>query len=94
MSGLSIGLKPSKDEINVLNEWQGNSRLAALDPKLLGCAMVTDNAYIDREITRNLMITCMDQLSVELSDVVPYLLPLYRVLGSFSPDSKYVKILG
>ena len=94
MSGRPIGLKPSKDEINVFNEWQGNFKLAALDPKLLGCAMVTDNAYIDREITRNLMITCMDQLSVELSDIVPYLLPLYRVLGSFSPDSKYVKILG
>ena len=53
-------------ETNVKNEWQGNFRRSVLDLDLLNYALDCDNNF-SSGITKNLVITCVDQVG----EVIP-----------------------
>ncbi len=83
----------SKDESNHYNEWQKSFRVAELDIELLAAAMRTDDAYIDRPVNRNLMVTCLDQHELkqwEWDTINQRMLPLQHIFKSYSPDSNLV----
>lgn len=63
---LSLQLRNNENETNVLNDWQGNFRTAVLDIDLLQYALLSDTNYSGL-LTKNLVITCLDQVG----DAIP-----------------------
>jgi adenylosuccinate synthase len=61
-----LSLKNNELETNVTNEWQGNFRKSVLDLDLLNYALQCDSNF-SSGITKNLVITCVDQTG----DVIP-----------------------
>lgn len=56
-----IQLINTEEEINVLNQWQGNLRISELDYNLLNYSLEVDRAYHNCHIKKNLIVTCLDQ---------------------------------
>lgn len=61
-----LHLKNTELETNVTNEWQGNFRRSVLDLDLLNYALDCDNNF-SSGLTKNLVITCVDQVG----EVIP-----------------------
>jgi adenylosuccinate synthase len=58
-----LGLINNEEEINVFNEYQKEFKTASIDYKLLNQALAIDNIYSENKFsTRNLMVTCLDQI--------------------------------
>lgn len=77
-----IELINNEEEINILNEWQGNFRVKELDYDLLKWSMNVNSLYCDKWPC-NLVVTCLDQRP-------DFKLNIKRIDGGF----KYVDNIG
>lgn len=83
-------------EANVTNEFQGEFRTRALDPDLLNYALSCDAIHQqDLSITKNLVVTCLDQLpNFSLEHLLEQLsISFTKVYGSFGPRLENIKVL-
>lgn len=79
-------LKNNEEEINTLNRWQGKFKLANLDYELLQHAINIDDVYLSEKASKNLVITCNDQL--DTFDVGYFVSQFNAIYKSYSPESK------
>lgn len=85
-------LKNNEDETNKSHKFQGEFRTAAIDPNLLRYALQCDSNYINPGVKKNLVITCYDQLEVNINWLLLNLRENFsRVFISTSPDAKDFK---
>ena len=92
----SVTLQHNENEANETNEFQGEFRTKALDPKLLNYALQCDAIHHQNLlIEKNLMITCLDQLpGFSPADLIENLAPHFSsVHGSYGPMRKFIKQL-
>ncbi|RXG11927.1 adenylosuccinate synthase [Leeuwenhoekiella aestuarii] len=83
-------------EANVTNEFQGEFRTRALDPDLLNYALSCDAIHQqDLSLTKNLVVTCLDQLpDFSVEQLLEQLsISFTKVYGSFGPRLEHIKIL-
>jgi len=83
-------------EANVTNEFQGEFRTRALDPDLLNYALSCDAIHQqDLSLTKNLVVTCLDQLpDFSVEQLLEQLsISFTKVYGSFGPRLEHLKIL-
>lgn len=83
-----IKLINNENEINLFNEWQGNFKIGELDYDLLNYSIAVDNIY-SKEITKNLVVTCLDQRPEFHFDLWKLKNAKFNMMyESWSPDSK------
>ncbi|WBL26996.1 adenylosuccinate synthetase [Zunongwangia sp. HGR-M22] len=91
-----VTLINNENEANVTNEFQGEFRTKTLDPNLLNYALSCDQIHHQNlAITKNLMITCLDQLpdfSVEnLLQKIP--ISFSKIYASYGPSRQTIKLI-
>ncbi|SEN43618.1 adenylosuccinate synthase [bacterium A37T11] len=89
-----VSLIGAAAETNVENEFQGVFRTAALDPQLLAYALKSDDIYHDNfAISKNLVITCLDQLPNFYAEDLLTRLPVSfkTVYGSYGPRATDIR---
>lgn len=59
----------NEEETNKSHEYQGEFRTAALNPDLINYALECDN-HFSSSLTKNLVITCMDQNKIDVGDLL------------------------
>ncbi|MGS2763548.1 adenylosuccinate synthetase [Sinomicrobium sp. M5D2P9] len=95
-SSKKVTLRNCENETNTENEFQGKFRTAALDPELLRYALSCDAiSHHGLPVTKNLVVTCLDQLPEFRVEKLTEKLDekFVQVLGSYGPDSKDLKRL-
>ena len=89
-----LELKNNEDETNVEDRWQGKLRVGHLDPELIRYALVCDKPYAGVTSMMNLVITCMDQHTIDVNDLVSNIgFRFDEVFVSTGPEAKDVKKL-
>lgn len=89
-----VSLQNNEQEANETNEFQGEFRTRALDISLLNYALSCDEIYHqDMNISKNLMITCLDQLPEFCAeDLAGKLTQNFKtVYGSYGPGRTFVR---
>lgn len=77
----TLDIKNNENETNRPHEFQGNFRMGDLDPSLINYAITCDMSYHDQllnlirtgkvaEIKRNLVVTCADQYSIDVLELL------------------------
>ncbi len=92
--GKEIILKNAENETNKRHDYQGEFRIAPLDIDLLVYSLITDNVY-SNSIKKNLIITCMDQYAIDVSNLVEILefrtgIVFQSIYTSSGPDSNTI----
>ena len=92
--GKEIILKNAENETNKRHDYQGEFRIAPLDVDLLVYSLITDNVY-SNSVMKNLIITCMDQYEIDVSNLVEILefrtgIVFQSIYTSSGPDSKTI----
>lgn len=80
-----LKLKNNQDETNVLNEHQGQFRVGNLDVELLKYALTCDSNF-STGLRKNLVITCTDQLDVDIEQIVKELNKVVKFEKVFISD--------
>jgi len=68
-SGNELKLVNNEKETNVKHDYQGEFRTTHLDVDLINYAIDCDSIY-SKNITKNLIITCMDQHQIDVEDLL------------------------
>lgn len=68
----AIQLKNAEQETNIFNDHQGPFRKAPLDIEMLNYALSCDQ-HFSRNLVKNLVITCMDQHEIDVSQLLKHL---------------------
>lgn len=89
--GPDLILKNNEEEINVTNQFQGNFKIQKLDENLINQALLIDMQY-NKSHTKNLVITCVDQVESFEFSIEDSVCNFYEVYHSHSPDSKDFRI--
>ena len=90
----AVHLQNHEKEANVTNEFQGEFRTQALAEHLLEYVLQCDAVYHqDIEVTKNLMLTCLDQLpDFSVPELLKQLPVRFKnVYGSYGPSSKSIQ---
>jgi hypothetical protein len=86
----------NEDETNKLHNYQGEFRISELDIELLKYAITCDNNYSKRVLSKNLIITCNDQYTIDTKKVFEELKSLFympttsKLYESYGPDQKSI----
>jgi adenylosuccinate synthase len=90
----SLNYIPNPQETNQYNPWQGHQRVAPLDLDMLNYALGCDTNYSTKAKARNLVVTCLDQLTGELQATENGLLASYSSVSAFAKkiEIDFIKI--
>lgn len=90
-----LKLKNNQEETNILNQYQGQFRIGRLDINLLKYALTCDSNF-STGLRKNLVITCTDQLDVDIEQIVEELnevVKFEKVFISDGPSYQNIKEL-
>jgi adenylosuccinate synthase len=91
---IPIKLKNNEEEINQLNDWQGEFKTSKIDYNLINYSLSVDKIYSNQKDTKhNLVVTCVDQI-VNKEDEFNYNKIFHffnKIYESLSPESKDFK---
>ena len=104
---IPLKLINTTEEINIKNDYQGQFRKSVLDLDLINYALDVDNIFpLEYEVKRNLIFTCIDQISEnfqytqnsllyntrKLEEIVAKVLDIDDVYINISPESKTITL--
>lgn len=85
-------LKNNEDETNVKHQWQGEFRTAYLNYDLLNYALQCDDNFSEG-LTKNLVITCMDQYEIDVDLLLSQLHTNFnKIYLSYGPSLTNLKL--
>ena len=85
----------NEEETNVNNKYQGEFKISDLDYSLVNQALHIDNIYTGSVFSKNLVVTCLDQLEDFDFDYDELDYKFDKIIESRSPESKnYEEVLG
>ncbi|QXP59989.1 adenylosuccinate synthetase [Olleya sp. HaHaR_3_96] len=90
----AVTLQNNENEANITNEFQGEFRAKSLEPELLNYALSCDAIHHqDLKISKNLIITCLDQLPYfSLSDLLKSITTNFKsTYASYGPMRQFIK---
>jgi adenylosuccinate synthase len=89
----TVTLINNTEEINVNNEYQKNFKLAKLSYVSLNHALMIDDIYSNgKTVTKNLVVTCLDQLPLFKLKEEYLEVKFDSIYESYSPESKDYKL--
>ena len=82
----------NEDETNVSHSYQGHFRIGSLDVELLNYALEVDSRYHQLHISKNIVVTCMDQFKISIYTLLKSLNTKFNnVLISTGPSRDDIK---